>query len=182
MSIKFILFDWGGTLGKSGHRHKFIKNHFSKKLKHLRNDTLPTLEMIYEAEIPMGILSNTDFKRSEMLKALKETGMDKYFECYIYSSDKNMCSKPCKQIFEKAFDCAKKIIPNIKYQEILYVGNDFFKDVVTPSQMGMQTALLVNNNAIIHNITNNIIHALQINTHILNSLFDLKHLLTNKKL
>ena len=147
-NIRFVLFDWGGTLGRSGQRQIFLD---STKPMHIRcstlqNTTVATLRCIQYMKIPMGILSNTAVLKQDMDRALKETGLDKYFNLGLYSSDPGLCSKPCSGIFQKAIFIIQQMIPGIQPQEILYVGDNYVSDVFGAKSLGMKTAYIVNGN------------------------------------
>jgi HAD superfamily hydrolase (TIGR01549 family) len=146
MNIKFILFDWGGTLGKSGTRQNFLSSStpMIQRCKSLQKNTVKTLKYLAKnPRVKLGILSNTKHDGKKMLQALDETGLRKYFDkVYVYSSDKGMCRKPCLKIFRHAFKKIRKVVPQIKPHQVLYVGNDYFKDVLGPKRVGFKTALL----------------------------------------
>lgn len=165
--INFIFFDFGGTLGYEGQRDIFINaNTLNKRLSVLYPDTLSTLNYLKNKGIKMGIISNTKWSRHDMYNALQKNGMLKYFSCLFYSSDLNSCSKPCDNIFLNALNCT-----NLNPKNVLYVGNNYFKDIIKPNKLGMQTAFITHNNNDL--FTSSIINKGQ-QTYTLTKLSDLK--------
>lgn len=147
--IKFICFDWGGTLAYSGWRGIFLHSlDINKKLSVLKRDTLPTLKLLNRKGIGMGIVTNTDKCIGCMLRSLKVTGLDKYFQFVIFSNDIGMCKKPCNKIFNFAINKIKKFDSSINPRNIMYVGNDYEKDVVGSNKVGMVSAFLAENRII----------------------------------
>lgn len=154
--IKFILFDWGGTLGRSGTRSTFLFDAaMHKRCATLKRNLIQFLKYLRAKKYKLGILSNTKYTTSQMHSALSETGLLKYFDdVFVYSSDKGMCAKPCEKIFKKALLLIKKTNPHIqidphtyKTSQVLYVGNDYLKDIVGPSKF-MKTAFVTNKSLI----------------------------------
>lgn len=144
MTIRYVLFDWGGTLGKSGRRKYFVNSpYLHQKCRALKPACVALLNYLKTKGIGMAIVSNTKYKCQEMLENLKITGLSKYFDFYIYSSDHNMCSKPCTKIFAKALSKIKKLHPDIQKNQVLYVGNSYMKDVIGASPF-MKTAFVTN--------------------------------------
>ena len=150
--IKFILFDWGGTLGDSGTRHTFLFDAvMHNRCATLKRDLIKLLKYLRARNYKLGILSNTKYTAQQMHNALVETGLIKYFDdVFVYSSDPGMCGKPCDKIFKKALLLIAKNNPNIhidprtfKTSEVLYVGNNYMKDVGGASKF-MKTAFVSN--------------------------------------
>jgi len=80
----------------------------------------------------MGIVSNTSYDTDELRKALHDADMDKYFDTQVYSSELGMCKKKCKQIFESVLEEL-----DIEPSECIYVGDNYEKDVIGASRVGM---------------------------------------------
>lgn len=143
--IKCILFDWGGTLGKSGDRQLFIKGSKRQKYNAIKHDTIQTLEYLLNKGYILGIVSNTSIKPSVMNKALYDSGLIDYFTCITYSNEHNQCPKPCPKIYNDTINCLrKKYDVTIKPKNILYVGNHYQKDVIGANNIGMKTAYIIN--------------------------------------
>ena len=140
--IKFVIFDWGGTLSPSGMRDLFINGTPDTKLKVLFPSTIPTLTKLMSYKVPVGIVSNTKYSSKEMMNALIESGLSNYIKFYISSSDVGMCQKPCKKIFLEGLKQANKYIRNLHPFEVLYVGNNYEKDVNGALSVGFQTAFI----------------------------------------
>ena len=128
--IKFVFFDWGGTLGKDGQRHQFLyapKRNDSQAA--IKDHAIPILKFLRKQGIGIGIVSNTRYSKQDMNKALKTLGLDKYFDLMVLSSDKGMTRKPHQKIFKHAISEARKIFPKLKKNEMLFVGDKYDKDV-----------------------------------------------------
>jgi len=150
MQRKVILFDWSGTLAKPHTREIFIEESPRKKLKCLYPDTLPTLNHFYKKGIPMGIISNTKQDPLDLQYAMMLCGLDKYFEFSLYTNGKRMCNKPCTCLFEYAYEHFKHKIPNLKPRDMLYVGNDYKKDIISSKTAGLQSIHIVRKTVPIH--------------------------------
>lgn len=133
--IKFVLFDWGGTLGKKGMRDLLINGTPSEQKFSIQDDVTPIIQNLWAKGYTLGIISNTRYTEYQMRNALEEMGLSRYFKFIIVSGD--ICKKPCTDIFKEAiYKC--KCNP----REILYVGNNYEKDCVIPKMLGMHTAIL----------------------------------------
>ena len=149
--VKVVIFDWGGVLGHSGKRHVFLYSPSIKQRKSaLKRDVFTTLKTLKSRGYILGILSNTKYSRADMSNALKKLKLDKYFKFAIYSSDDftkdngpKMCRKPCRNIFETAIKISREYIPYIRASRILYVGDDYRKDMVGAKKLGFKTAFLI---------------------------------------
>lgn len=147
VKVRFVLFDWGGTLGKSGRRKDFLWSpNMPSRCNALQEGTMQTLKCLHRMSIPMGILSNTEYTKRDMDRALKETGLSKFFILGLYSSDPGMCRKPCINIFYKALSIIQEFIPNIRPSEVLYVGNNYIADIYGANAAGFKTAYLTHDN------------------------------------
>ncbi len=139
--IKFVFFDWGGTLAYSGTRDQFIYHpYINRRLDVLKPDAIYTIKSLHDREIGTGIITNTNHSIKDMTQSLMDTGLSQLFECIYYSNSKGMCSKPCRKIFNDAIKCA-----GVPPGNILYVGNNYFTDVLGANRSGMQSAFLINN-------------------------------------
>jgi putative hydrolase of the HAD superfamily len=140
--IKYVLFDWGGTIGKSGKRSNFLKaNTLKEAKKYILPGKLELLRKLYKAGIPMAIVSNTDKSVNDMINALHKTRMAKYFQFVIHSSE-HACKKPCYSIFQRAVDKIQLMYPYITKDEILYVGNNYETDYIGAKNAGIQAHLV----------------------------------------
>ena len=113
--------------------------------KHLRNRNLT-----------MGIISNGQFytlvdvscllvkQSNDKIKNISDfISKDFCFLSYQYG-----CSKPNPQLFFEALKALQKT--GIESEEVLYVGNDLFNDVLGASQAGMKTALFTGDRETLH--------------------------------
>jgi FMN phosphatase YigB (HAD superfamily) len=145
--IQFVLFDWGGTLGKSGTRQQFIaaSDGSAAKRKYLQKGTLRLLEHLHKKKIPMGILSNTSVSGKDMRRGIQKAGMNKYFKVQVYSSEPHIvCSKPCDDIFSYTLMEIQKKFPVHSAKNVLYVGDSYSADVWGAWNNGMKSAFLTN--------------------------------------
>jgi FMN phosphatase YigB (HAD superfamily) len=150
MKIKYVLFDWDGTLGISETREQFIHAKTKEeKLKYLQIHVLEAIKYFHNRNIPMGILSNTHIDGTAIRHAMDVADLSKFFTVQIYTSDPNIpCEKPCSAIFNIAFDMIQKVVPNIEVEDVLYVGNSYFHDICGAWNVGMKTAYIVNENVL----------------------------------
>jgi len=142
--IKFILFDWSGTLAKEKTRSNFAFNK-NNKLKYLNHGALDTLEYLYLLDISMGIVSNMNsVHHDDMQKAINKSGLDKYFLFNIFSNEPGLCAKPCYDIFDLAMKHINAIDRTIRSNQVLFVGNDYINDILGASNYGFLTAYVQN--------------------------------------
>jgi len=134
---QYVYFDWGSTLGAQGKSKHFFETHDKK---YLNKGTLELLEHLYSKNVPMGIISNRTMGKPEFIKHLDDTDLLKYFDNILLSSEGYM-KKPHSEMFIKGAEQVK--VPP-KY--ILYVGNNYIKDIVTATKNGYQTAYMINDN------------------------------------
>lgn len=136
--MKYIYFDWGGVLGKKG-MSKIVKLPDYEKYKYLHpgmKKLLHKLSKIYK----LGIISNTKTSREDFINTLKLFKIYKYFDNIILSSDKNMCKKKCLKIFSTAFNKT-----NLQDKsDILYIGNNYRKDIEPSIKYGFKTIFISN--------------------------------------
>ena len=138
--IKFVYFDWGGTLAKSGTRNEFIYDaRIQKKLATLNPGVFSLFNHLRKNGVGIGLLSNMDKCILCMNKALIKTGLHKYFDFILYSNNPMLCKKPCNKIFKIGIQ-----LSGCHPKHILYVGNDYIKDVLGGYRSGMQTCLIPN--------------------------------------
>lgn len=147
--IRCIIFDWGGTLAYSDTRPKFLFGlNLIDRLESLYSDTIYTLRQLKRAGFYLGLITNTSHSVYSMVRSLNETGVN-YFDFVVTSTETDTCKKPCSRIFTKGLrllnsDLKIKITP----AECLYVGNDYFKDIIGAYKNGLQTAYICRNNSV----------------------------------
>ncbi len=132
--ITHIYFDWSETLAKPRMREQFL---FGKtpeeKLAVLYDDVLYTLKYLNDRGYKLGIISNTSKNRKDVLKALIDSGLMKYFKGTIaLSSEEHLCKKGCKKIFEYALEN-----DNIAHYNAVMVGNNYIKDIIGSKNVNM---------------------------------------------
>lgn len=128
--MKFCFFDWGSTLARQNTRHIFVDPNVSpyQKMKLLMPNAFQILLFLHSQNIALGLISNMEKDIHLMNVSLREIGLYDLFDVIVYSNEKNMCKKPCRRIFQTAFNRAISIYPNLKPEQVLYVGNSFDKD------------------------------------------------------
>lgn len=92
------------------------------------------LRSLKEGDVGVGLISNWDGTARQVLK---EGHLADYFDHIVISSEVG-CEKPAKQIFQHSFRLA-----GVSPEECLYVGDNYYDDVVGSSAVGMD-AVLVN--------------------------------------
>jgi len=166
---KCVLFDWGGTLAKPHLRHVFVGGTIKQKHDTLWSDTISTLDYLKSKGYLLGIVSNTKFKSNELKNALNTSGLMKYFDVQVYSSDPNMCLKSCSKIFQEAISQL-----NVLPENCYYIGDNYEADVEGSHSTGMKPILLNKNG---HYISSDIDEFRVKPYRIIKSLKDLQHFL-----
>lgn len=97
-----------------------------------------TLEELGKQGIPMYILSNSIFTGRSAMRLLDDFGIGHYF-AKLFSSADYKVRKPSSEFYRIVLDEIAKQNPEIKTEEILYVGNDYVTDVIGAISMGLNT-------------------------------------------
>lgn len=97
-----------------------------------------TLEELGKQGIPMYILSNSIFTGRSAMRLLEDFGISRYFTKLFSSADYKV-RKPSSEFFRIVLDEIAKQNPEIKTEEILYLGNDYVTDVIGATSMGLNT-------------------------------------------
>ncbi len=95
--------------------------------------SIETLKKLKEQGYKVGLISNWD---SSCRAVLEQTGLLEYFDHTIISSEVGI-EKPNPQIFERAFEIA-----NVKAENALYVGDNYYDDVLGCEKVGMDCLLI----------------------------------------
>lgn len=119
----------------------------------LFNDVLKLLDELLKNDYKIGIISNGEL--NQQIKKLEKTNIISYISSIITSSEYNF-SKPDTRIFEIA--CKKN---NINYDEMIYIGDDYKKDIVPCKYLGIKSFWLNRNNKKIENNIDNEINSLE---------------------
>lgn len=135
--ITHIYFDWSGTLAKKDSKKILISGTLQEKKATLFSETIPILQYLNKKGYILGIISNTSKDITQLEEALKEIDIYKYFKGAIIFTVKNMCKKPCKEIFNIAME-KDKVHPS-KY---LMVGDKYKNDILGAKSAGMFTCLV----------------------------------------
>jgi FMN phosphatase YigB (HAD superfamily) len=85
------------------------------------------LEELRERGIPMYILSNTIFSAEATRRHLAQHGVLDYFE-EVYASSEAGVRKPSPRFFDWAISDIQVHHPELKKEEMLFVGNDYVTD------------------------------------------------------
>ncbi len=88
--------------------------------------------------IPMYILSNSIFTGTSAKKLLNEFGILRYFT-NVFSSADCRIRKPSTQFFQIAIDEIQNDFSDTGKEDILYVGNDSYTDVIGGLDAGLNT-------------------------------------------
>lgn len=135
--IKYVFFDWGGTLEAPGKRQDFYKTCDKKCLNYGSEELLKYLN---SNNVPMGIITNKNIKLDEFRGYLEKADLLKFFDTIILSSD-GFANKPYNDMFIEGIT-RTQLSPN----SLLYVGNNYLKDIITATKNGYQTAYQINDN------------------------------------
>lgn len=92
-----------------------------------------TLQTLKQQGYTLGIISNWDDTARPLLA---QYDLSKYFDPIIISSEFGI-AKPHKEIFEHALQLA-----NVPANEVIYVGDNYYDDVIGARQVGIETVLL----------------------------------------
>ena len=134
--IKYAYFDWGNTLCSPGKSKEFAET--GDKM-YIDPEAENTLQKMKAAGINLGIISNNEtMKKDSFMELLKKSYLNKYFKDIILSSD-GYPQKPNQDMFNEGIK--RSGVPP-KY--ILYVGNNYLKDIVPAANIGLQTAYKMN--------------------------------------
>jgi HAD superfamily hydrolase (TIGR01662 family) len=134
--ITHIYFDWGGTLGKKGQKEEFIYGNSQKALLPGVKELLQTLT---KQGFTLGIISNSSQNKDDFLVALRNSGLSPFFTgAIIFSSDPGMCKKPCKKIFDAAFNHDEILASNA-----IMIGDKYETDILGSKKAGFATQILV---------------------------------------
>lgn len=99
----------------------------------LFDDILPSLSLMKDAGITLGLISNSD---ADVTPACKELGVASYFSFILSSCDVG-CEKPHAPIFHLALEKA-----GVKAEQAAHVGDQYHSDVVGARAIGITPFLL----------------------------------------
>lgn len=99
----------------------------------LFSDVLPALGILRDLNITLGVVTNWDRTARDVINALELT---QYLKVIVVSSEVGM-NKPDGRIFEVALAEA-----GLKPQDALFVGDNYYDDVVGARSVGMDQALI----------------------------------------
>ena len=100
------------------------------------DDTLPTLAMLKERNLILGLISNAGKK---MDKTYEDLGLLKYLDHWVTSFEVGY-DKPKPEIFQAAIHRAQ-----LKPGEMIYVGDQYDIDIVGAREVGMKAIMLDRN-------------------------------------
>lgn len=111
------------------------------------------LKYINSESIPIVIVSNSTFSSETLKKQLDGFGLNKYFNELISSANVGK-RKPSHEIFDEGYNTLKTLNGEIKKEEIIFIGNDYFIDVMGAFNAGLRPFWFNGNNLKIDNINN----------------------------
>jgi len=104
-----------------------------KPVNRLHPDTLDTLDALRKAGYALGVITN----RSQVIYAdMHELGLDLHFDFYLTGGQLG-AYKPGKEIFENVLNFIRQ-----PAREVLYVGDNYFSDVLGARNAGLESVLL----------------------------------------
>ncbi|MBP3040316.1 HAD-IA family hydrolase [Bacillaceae bacterium Marseille-Q3522] len=151
LADKFFMREYPGLLGQGREKyarkyhkvlHKFLRIeelpemlHQSEKPVHWKTfpETLLTLQNLKNSGFGIGLISNWDHTAKDVLK---QTGIFPYLDHVVISSEIQI-EKPAEKIFQYALQQA-----GVSAEECLYVGDNYYDDVVGSRKVGMQSILI----------------------------------------
>lgn len=112
--------------------HQHLDENFHPQ-EYVADDVLPTLKALTEAGLTMGLVSNRTRSVADLLAQLD---LQQYLQFTVISGDINAW-KPDPAIFEHALEKS-----GTRPQETVYVGDNYYADVVGARHAGLQPVLL----------------------------------------
>ncbi len=103
----------------------------------LMNDLVEFLKICKVKNIHLVILSNSTFTKQGLIYQLKKHNIDSYFEA-VFSSADYILRKPSPLFFNLAVNYLKKTYPNLKLEEVRFIGNDYHYDVLGSTNQGIK--------------------------------------------
>ncbi len=97
------------------------------------------LEGLHARGVSMGVLSNWDYELPRILESL---GLKKYF-AFVLSSAEAGDAKPSPAVFERAWQLARSVRPQLRAEECVYIGDHWEKDVLPARRAGWTPLWLV---------------------------------------
>jgi putative hydrolase of the HAD superfamily len=98
-------------------------------------DVVPILDFFKKHKVPVYILSNSTFSSLTLKRHLSEFKILNYFE-EVFSSADFIFRKPHPGIFRVSYSHLKKKIGEFNKSNIMFIGNDYDKDVIGSSDFG----------------------------------------------
>lgn len=115
----------------------------------LYDDAKYILDTLYKKGIKLGII--TDGYKITQRKKLEALNIDNYFE-YIVVTDE--LGREFWKPHSRPYEIMKDKL-NLDYDEMVYVGDNVYKDFITANKLGMNTILIKRNEGIYSNIKYN---------------------------
>jgi HAD superfamily hydrolase (TIGR01549 family) len=112
--------------------HKHLKENYDPE-DVIPEDVIPTLQTLREAELTVGLVTNREDPVDEYLH---EVGLANHLDFFFAAGDIGAW-KPSPEIFYYALGLA-----NAKPQEAVYVGDNYYADVVGASKANIQPILI----------------------------------------
>lgn len=97
-----------------------------------------SLDILKELGTKMYILSNSIFTSKAANKLLNDFGIINYFD-KLYSSADYGIRKPSCRFYQMAIEEVLTDSPEVRIEDILYVGNDYETDIIGATSVGLST-------------------------------------------
>ena len=106
-------------------------------------DVVQTLHYFKDAELPQGIISNSQFYTPIVLEALSGFSLSElgFSEGLLHWSFEEQMKKPGLTFYQNFLQKLHTFDESVLPGEVLYIGNDMLKDVYPAHEVGMKTAL-----------------------------------------
>ena len=104
----------------------------------LLDEVKETLEILRGRGVPMYVFSNSIFSGRAACRHIAQFGILEYFE-KVYSSADYGVKKPGKEFFQIAIDEIMATYPQVRKEDIFFVGNDYWLDAMGGTGAGLPT-------------------------------------------
>lgn len=138
-----VLFDWSGTLGRSGERDVFVRTGTRGWLPGVREALRRFSER--NPRVVLGVVTNTGRSARDMREGLRRAGLDGSFPVVVSSADVRS-EKPDELIYAAAWRMLRKQVPRLRRRDrVLHVGDNYYADVWGAKAFGFRAGLVAKN-------------------------------------
>jgi len=132
------------------------------------------IKYLYSENYKLGII--TDGYKIAQKNKLKALNINKYFDCIIITDE---LGKEYWKPHRKSYEIVKNSL-KVKYQEMIYVGDNITKDFVAPNKLGITSVLISREKGVYYNINDVKLEDIYKPNYNIKTLFELKKILEVK--